>query len=73
MCSLQKQESRFINALYNAFRKGEVMNRKSIMQRLKQMGGVLVVCHTSPDPADRFLDLSNIQVFILSALPIGII
>ena len=62
----------FINALYNAFRKGESYEPKEHYAKAETDGRSLVVCHTSPDPADRFLDLSNIQVFIYQLYRLGL-
>ena len=58
--------------MYNAFRKGESYEPKEHYAKAETDGRSLVVCHTSPDPADRFLDLSNIQVFIYQLYRLGL-
>ena len=55
-----------------AFRKGEIYEPKEHYAKAETDGRSLVVCHTSPDPADRFLDLSNIQVFIYQLYRLGL-
>ena len=54
------------------FGKEKVMNRKSIMQRLKQMGGVWLFVIPALIPLIVFLDLSNIQVFIYQLYRLGL-